>query len=174
MDSWIKHVPEASFLSPRSAQALIRHGSGELPTVTSPSFPEQKGTVLQSWFSERGLPPTQSLHIMSTRWEWGQWRNIEMRENKKNEAWKIKKETGRKKIFLGAGCKIWVKLTVFTEPLKRHQSSSARRGVIYVTVCQRKLGSPARCVVKHDGAGQCTNSGGLVPRTPASPRFAVP
>lgn len=67
-------------------------------------------------------------------------------------------------------CKTWLKSTVCTEPLKHHQSSSARRGVIYVTVCQRKLASPARCVVKHDGAGQCTNSGGPVPRTPASRR----
>lgn len=118
MDSWIKHAPEASFLSPRSAQALIRHGSRELPTVTSPSFPEQKGTVLRNRSSERGLPPTQSLHIMSTHWERGQQRKIEMRENKKNEAWKIKytkKERKRKKkIFLGAGCNTWVKPTVYT------------------------------------------------------------
>lgn len=56
MDSWIKHVPEASFLSPRSAQALIHHGSRELPTVTSPSFPEQKGTVLRSQSFVRGPP----------------------------------------------------------------------------------------------------------------------
>lgn len=72
------------------------------------------------------------------------------------------------------GSNTWVKSTVYTDPFKHHQSSLARRGVIYVTVCQRKLGSPARCVVKHDGAGQCTNSGGLVPRTPASLCFAVP
>lgn len=56
MDSWIKHAPKASFLSQRSAQALIRHGSRELPTVTSPRFPEQKGTVLRSHSSESGPP----------------------------------------------------------------------------------------------------------------------
>lgn len=55
-DSWIKHAPEASFLSPRSGQALIRHGSRELPTVTSPGLPEQKGTVLRSQTSEREPP----------------------------------------------------------------------------------------------------------------------
>lgn len=177
MDSWIKHVPKASFLSPRSAQALIRHGSRELPTVTSPSFSEQKGTVLRSCSSEGGLPPTQSLRITSTHSERGQQRKIEMREGKKNEAWKIKltkRKRKRNTIFLGARCNTWVKSTVYTDPFKHHQSSLARRSVIYVTVCQRKLGSPARCVVKHDGAGQCTNSGGLVPCTPASLCFTVP
>lgn len=51
------------------------------------------------------------------------------------------------------------KPTVYTDPYKHHQSSLARRPVMYVTVCQRKLGDPALRVVKHDGAGQCTNSG---------------
>lgn len=67
MDSWIKHVPEASFLSLGSAEALIRHSSRELPTVTSPSFPEQKGTVLRSQTRKRGPPSnTVTSHYIYT------------------------------------------------------------------------------------------------------------
>lgn len=47
-------------------------------------------------------------------------------------------------------------------------------GVMYVTIHQRKLAGLARCVVKHDGTRQCTNSGGPVPRIPASLGPAVP
>lgn len=43
---------------------------------------------------------------------------------------------------------------------KRFLSSLARRGVMYVTVCLHKLGSPACRVVKHYEAGQRANSGG--------------
>lgn len=182
MDSWIKHAPEASFLSPRSAQALIRHGSRELPTVTSPSFPEQKGTVLRSWYRDRGPPSnTVTSHYIHTLRD-GRQRKIEMRENKKgaevrHERSNSKRRRGGKNniVWRNAGQRsMWVKSTGYTGLFKHYQSSLARRGVIYVTVRQRKLGSPARCVVKHDEAGQCTNSGGLVPCTPASLCFAVP
>lgn len=130
-----------------------------------------------------GLPPTQSLHIKSTHWERGRQRKIEMREEKRGTEMKHKRANGQRRrekekqysaVQCWAGNKTRVKSTVYTDPFKHHQSSLARRGVIYVTVCQRKLGSPARCVVKHDGAGQCTNSGGLVPCAPASLCFAVP
>lgn len=97
-----------------------------------------------------------------------------MKHERSNRQRRRGKEKQYSLVQCWAGSNTWVKSTVYTDPFKHHQSSLARRGVIYVTVCQRKLGSPARCVVKHDGAGQCTNSGGLVPCTPASLCFAVP
>lgn len=92
MDSWIKHAPEASFLSLRSARALIRHGSRELPTVTSPSFPQQKGTVLRSRSSERGPPSnTVTSHYVHTLREGV----TEMREIKKEVKLTMKDQIDR-------------------------------------------------------------------------------
>lgn len=91
MDSWIKHAPEASFLSPRSAQALIRHGSRELPTVTSPSFPQQKGTVLRSRSSERGPPSnTVTSHYVHTLREGATEKDRDEREWKQVQKWSMK------------------------------------------------------------------------------------
>lgn len=98
---------QSFFLSLRSAQALIRHGSRELPTVTSPSFPEQKGTVLRSWSSDRGPPSnTVTSHYIHILREGATEKDRDEREQKEVQKRSMKdqihKEGKRGKKFFGA------------------------------------------------------------------------